>query len=321
MKIKKDCPVCFSQNIKFIYTGYDYLYETTNDSYDMFECRSCKAIFLNPFPDSTETSKFYPAHYYSYDTNKPKGFFAKIKDDIVRSKMEPKTKFSLMESLLIKIFESKYSGLPLYKKENATFLDIGCGSGTNLALLSKFGWNCYGIELHEKAVQFAKKNNLQVTQDSLESSDFTGKKFDCIRIWHVFEHLTDPHAALKKISKHLTNDGEILMAVPNTDSWPRKLFGPYWYGLDAPRHIINYSPRTLKQILPIYNLKISNITYASCGPYVGSLSHFLKAKFDFKVNLINNLFLIAITAPLDFITDHFKQGDTIFLTIKKYNTL
>jgi 2-polyprenyl-3-methyl-5-hydroxy-6-metoxy-1,4-benzoquinol methylase len=318
MKINKKnkCPVCRSVS-SYKYKGYDILYNTTNKEFHIFECVICKALFLKPFPTKEQTFAFYPTHYYSYSADDNVGFFEKVKQIIIKSKMEPQKKLSLYESILITLFKNKFSGIPLYKKRNAAFLDIGCGNGSNLKLLNKYGWKTYGIELDKNAVKHAKKQGLNVTQKSLEDASFKGVKFDCIRIWHVFEHLTDPHLAMKKLSSLLKDNGEILMAVPNTDSFARKLFGTYWYGLDVPRHVINYSPHTLTYLCAQYDLRITEVRYASVGAYIASISHFLRKNFGFTSNLINNLFLVFLTAPLDFASDLLGKGDTIFLKIKK----
>lgn len=320
MQIKKttiNCPICESKKNKFSCFGYDILYRMVNDKFSVFSCRDCGAMFVEPFPSRKKTSEYYPKNYYSYDTSSYQGFFENLKKKIVKYHTEPEAKFSFFDKLLIMIFKNKFSGVPLYKKENGKFLDIGCGSGVNLKTTREYGWEAHGIELDEKAVEYAKSQGLNVQRASLEEAQFFGNKFDCIRIWHVFEHLTDPNGVMKKISEILNDDGEILMAVPNTDSFPRILFGTYWYGLDVPRHVINYCPKALRYLCKKNDLKIEKIFCASCGSYVGSFSNFLRKKFGYNGNLINNLFLIALFSPLDFLSDFLKKGDTIFLTIKK----
>jgi 2-polyprenyl-3-methyl-5-hydroxy-6-metoxy-1,4-benzoquinol methylase len=291
----------------------------TPDRFSVLECRNCHALFINPFPNQEQTSKFYPQNYYSYEiSNHPKGFFENLKKKIIDYHTNPKAKFNFFDKILILIFKNKFSGVPLYRKEGGKFLDIGCGSGANLKTVKEYGWKAYGIELDEKAVTYAKRSGLDVECVSLEKAIFP-TKFDSIRIWHVFEHLTNPNESIKKISEILDDDGEILMAIPNSNSWAKKIFKKYWYSLDIPRHIIIYSPETLNQILKNNNLKIKELKFASCGSFVGSISNFLKFNFGYNGNLINNIFLISIFSIFDYLSDIFKKGDTIFITINKIN--
>ena len=311
------CPVCGSEDVKFFCFGYDMLYKMTPDKFSILECNKCSALFINPFLNQEQASKFYPQNYYSYEiSNQPKGFFENLKSKIIDYHTNSEAKFDLFDRILIMIFKNKFSGVPLYRKEGGKFLDIGCGSGANLKTVKEYGWEAYGIELDEKAVKYAKKNGFNVECASLEKATFP-IRFDSIRIWHVFEHLTNPNAALRKISQLLKDDGEILMAVPNSDSFSRMIFESYWYNLDVPRHVVNYCPRTLRYLCEKNNLRIEKIIYASCGSYVGSISNFLKYNFGIKRNLIDNIFLVILFSPLDFLSDFFKKGDTIFITLKK----
>jgi 2-polyprenyl-3-methyl-5-hydroxy-6-metoxy-1,4-benzoquinol methylase len=312
-----NCPVCNSEKNKFEFKGRDILYQMVEDEFSILSCQNCRAMFIDPFPSRERTNDFYPKNYYSYETSEPKGFFEDVKKKIIKFHTDPDAKLGIFDKLLVMIFKSKFSGMPLYKKEGGNFLDIGCGNGVNLKTVKNYGWDAYGIELDKNAVEYARRLGLNVECVGLEEADFSGKKFDCIRIWHVFEHLTNPKEAMAKIAGMLNDDGEILMAVPNSDSFSKKLFRSCWYALDAPRHVINYCPKTLRYLCKKNNLKIEKIVYASCGSYVGSLSNFLRSNFGYKKNLINNLFLIALFSPLDFLSDFMNKGDTIFLTIKK----
>ena len=71
------------------------------------------------------------------------------------------------------------------------------------------------------------------------------RKFDVIAMFHVLEHLEDPHAMLTTIRSLLVPDGLLLIEVPN-------LMGPWrmppgeFFRIE---HLSNFSPRTLLQLL------------------------------------------------------------------------
>ena len=315
MKILNKCPLCKSNNIKYSLTGKDLLYKISDHEYPIFACDNCSAMFLNPFPSAEQTSQFYPKSYYSYETSHADGFFEKVRKNIVEYHLNPKNKLSLIDKFFVFIFRSKFSGIPLYKKKGGKFLDIGCGIGSNLKLLNSYGWETHGIEIDENAVKHARKNGLNVTKNTIENVDFGINKFDCIRLWHVLEHLTNPISALNKIKLQLSPNGEILIAVPNTNSFAKKLFRNYWYSLDTPRHVINYSSKTIQYLCQKNQLKISKIQYSSAASFLGGISHLLRSHLNFEGNLVNNYFLLILLSPLDFISDMLHQGDTIFVKI------
>src|ERR1041384_1873566 len=63
------------------------------------------------------------------------------------------------------------------------------------------------------------------------------------------EHVSDPRSVLAEVSRVLKPDGVVILQVPNIDSWQFKAFGARWYGLDIPRHVIDYSQASMLRLL------------------------------------------------------------------------
>jgi SAM-dependent methyltransferase len=68
-------------------------------------------------------------------------------------------------------------------------------------------------------------------------------------MFHVLEHLPDPRSGLKYAGGLLRPGGTLVIQVPNIHSLQARLFGNLWYGLDVPRHVINFSPKALGLLL------------------------------------------------------------------------
>jgi hypothetical protein len=68
-------------------------------------------------------------------------------------------------------------------------------------------------------------------------------------MFHVLEHLPDPRMGLNYARKLLKPSGVLLIQVPNVSSIQARLFGSLWFGLDVPRHVINYTPEALSFLL------------------------------------------------------------------------
>ena len=98
-------------------------------------------------------------------------------------------------------------------------LDIGCGAGALGAdLKQKRDVHVSGIELNPDAAARARQRldavfNLPIEQID---DDQLGGPFDCIVIADVLEHLRDPGAVLRKCREWLSDDGSIVVSVPNS---------------------------------------------------------------------------------------------------------
>jgi hypothetical protein len=47
----------------------------------------------------------------------------------------------------------------------------------------------------------------------------------------------------------LKPNGRVVLQVPNIESWQYRLFGAKWYGLDIPRHVVDYSNTSMQMLL------------------------------------------------------------------------
>src|SRR5271157_3040097 len=103
--------------------------------------------------------------------------------------------------------------------EGSSFLEIGCGAGATLEYLKSKGASFVaGIDKNEEAIKLASGKGLDflsVADVEEEELPFREKEFDCIIFADVLEHLFNPWEVLKKISRHLKDDGYVLISLPN----------------------------------------------------------------------------------------------------------
>ena len=88
----------------------------------------------------------------------------------------------------------------------------------------------------------ARSLGLNVTLGMLKDAHFENSFFDVIRLSNVVEHLANPKETFREIHRILKPNGIIYLTVPNTRILVFWLFHENWYALDAPRHVISYSP-------------------------------------------------------------------------------
>src|SRR5262249_35749335 len=68
-------------------------------------------------------------------------------------------------------------------------------------------------------------------------------------LFHVVEHVVNPRDVLTEVFRVLKRNGSVVLQVPNIGSWQFKVFRAKWYGLDVPRHVIDYSQKSMLKLL------------------------------------------------------------------------
>lgn len=101
----------------------------------------------------------------------------------------------------------------------ANVLDVGCSNGTLLEAARSQGWQAYGIELGEVAVQSCLNKGLQVVHGSFpEDLPADWPAMDAVMLFDVLEHLPSPRQSLQQMITCLKTEGLLLVQVPNQRS-------------------------------------------------------------------------------------------------------
>ena len=132
----------------------------------------------------------------------------------------------------------------------ARILEIGCGTGHNLAMLSAFGdVDAIEIDDHSRGIA-AQRLGRDVGASPLpELSGVVDQSYDMVAILDVLEHVEDDRAALKAIAARLRPGGSILLTVPQYP-W-------MWTGHDAAsHHFRRYTKATLRKVAEEAGLKL-----------------------------------------------------------------
>src|SRR5262245_24289773 len=229
------CPVCLNPVTAPALTGSDLLFESTTKNFTLHTCLSCRCLFLNPMPGDEEIAGFYPTQYWWSSSKSGKGTLKTLESIYRKLALRDHIQFIMRSA-------ADRSGVEL--------LDVGCGSGTLLGLIKKRGIRPTGVDFSSEAAQVAaKENGVRVVVGSLAEAGFPNHSFDIVTLFHVMEHVTNPRSVLAEVSRILKPDGVVILQVPNIDSWQFKAFGAKWYGLDIPRHVIDYSKGSILNLL------------------------------------------------------------------------
>lgn len=146
-------------------------------------------------------------------------------------------------------------------KQGGSLLDLGCSSGGLLRAMAGPSWKLYGIEMSESVARRAEADSgAQVFIGDILDASYAPASFDVITCFHVFEHLYEPRAVLKKVAEWLKPGGIFYVNVPNCDSAGAHIFRSYWYALELPRHLFHFSPSSLGNLAHSVGLETLSLT-------------------------------------------------------------
>lgn len=124
-------------------------------------------------------------------------------------------------------------------------LEVGCGKGTFLRELARRGISCEGIDFSKEMIESAKKV-CQGHPLTLHYGDFTThsfpKKYDCVILSAIIEHIEDDTAFMKKVASILTEKGEIIL-LTSAHPWLYSVFDKQAH------HYRRYSKKQLHALL------------------------------------------------------------------------
>jgi 2-polyprenyl-3-methyl-5-hydroxy-6-metoxy-1,4-benzoquinol methylase len=108
---------------------------------------------------------------------------------------------------------------PQRDADSVRVLDVGCGNGSQLALpLARRGFQVTGIDIDTRSIEHAK----QLTKDLINATFVCGDvaelkagHFEVVILAEVLEHMTEPRRLLMESAKHLSEDGIVIVTVPN----------------------------------------------------------------------------------------------------------
>lgn len=110
-------------------------------------------------------------------------------------------------------------GLPA----EAMIVEIGCGTGDNLPMLSRFG-RVRAMEADDYALSIARRSGIEVQGGRLGNRlPFADRSFDLVCLLDVLEHVEDDVGGLAAAGRLLRPSGRLLATVP-AYQW---LFGPH----------------------------------------------------------------------------------------------
>jgi len=281
------CPLCGSNML-----------EIWDKPSNIAKCENCSFIFDNPRPSFENISNYY---------SKPRKYDSWI-SDISQRDVLWKRRLNKVKRIV----------------SHGNLLDIGAGIGQFLFYAKDYFGTVKGTEISDSAISIAKDMfGIYLLKGRIEEIP-QDKSYDVITLFHVLEHVENPHMTIQAIHSLLHPGGVVIIAVPNDIGslkqrlkrvlkalFPSKIqkFGISGFNritLDESQgeiHLSHFTPNVLKHFLSENGF---DIIEESLDPYF--VSRGLRRKID-EIYYFINIVIFRLTGK--------NLYDTIWIAARK----
>ena len=281
-----DCCLCGSPGI-VLYKGLtDRLFDVPG-RWGFRRCSSadCGLVWLDPMPIKADVGKLYE-NYHTHARDDPlqtliHRFYHVVRDGYLQSRLRYSKGVGPRWYRLFAPLAYLHHYGHLHVEASAMFLpssqpgskvlDVGCGGGYLLARMKSLGWQGEGTEIDPVALEVARARGIPVRLGDLEDQYYAEDHFDAIHISHVIEHVHDPVSLVHECHRILKPGGTLVVLTPNVASQTHLYFGADWRGLEPPRHLHLFSPRSVMRAVVAAGFSLDNtrvLTRATNAPAV-----------------------------------------------------
>ena len=225
-------------------------------------CPDCGCLQILEVP--VDLAFHYGEGYYSFSAG-DSGPRSMVASWLVRARNEHLSgRFNPLGAVVARV--KPYTALASVKSlrlaRSTRVLDVGCGGGELLRALRLAGFGrLTGVDPFV-AAELDLGGGARVLR--CELAEVTGE-FDLVMFHHSLEHMPDPCAALQCAFDRLAPGGTCLVRIPTVSSWAWRHYGVDWCSLDAPRHLMLHSRRSIEQLAQSCGFQLDRIVDDSNG--------------------------------------------------------
>ena len=204
------CIVCDS---KALINLHDY------KNHHLSRCETCGFVFAKKIPSLKELEE----HYKGYGRN------------------------DYLSPITIKRYNELLDTFEKFRKTNK-ILDVGCGIGYFLEVAKERGWEVYGTEFTDEAIQICSSKGINMQKGILSTRNYQSEEYDIITSFEVIEHINNPIEELTNFHALLRKGGLVYVTTPNFNSLVRYRLKSDYNVICYPEHLSYYTPKTLKNV-------------------------------------------------------------------------
>lgn len=205
------CILCGHNQLETL-IGYESCYLT--------KCRKCKFVFVQRVPTESELIEHYSRYPRSFDVS----------------------------DLTIKRYNQLLDTFESSRKHNR-ILDVGAGNCLFLIEATKRGWQAYGTDFGQSAVDIGTMHGINMKQGKLEADWYAPDFFDVVTTFKTIEHVNSPNTEIENIQKILRPGGLVYLTTPNFNSIERRTMKINYNAIEYPEHLSYYSPHSMNYLL------------------------------------------------------------------------
>lgn len=158
------------------------------------------------------------------------------------------TRNNFISPITVKNYQDLLTSFEPYRK-TGRILDIGCGDGYFLEEARKMGWEVYGTEYTDDAIEVCKEKGIQMHQGKLTPTNYDADSFDVITSFEVIEHINNPIEEVQNIRSILRKGGIFYLTTPNFNAIERYILKKDYNIITYPEHLSYYTPKTINYLL------------------------------------------------------------------------
>jgi SAM-dependent methyltransferase len=297
MRTLSECPVCSATTYAAKSIAH-YPVKRKNLSIDIqfVKCFGCGHVFTNPQQTWADLEPFY-GDYHVFNDHQP--------SDI-----------EIDQTIAGELKDGRINHAKVVP--GGRYLDVGCGTGRMIRIMSRLGMQAEGVEPAAGAAAAAQQRGVNVKCSTLEEAKYPDSHFDTITLYDVVEHVPEPTATLRECKRILKPDGEIVINTPNYNSIVYRFARETWRGLDLPHHMHLFSPSSMKiaaeraGLLP-FSVITKSYHHHVESQIINTLRHkaFVPAKLNSRLRL-----MMPIASYLTGVGNNTERGEAVLAHLR-----
>ena len=232
------CPLCGERSHQLVFQARDVLFARPGE-YRIVACSACELRYVSPRPTLDALGLHYPDEY---------GIYQPMEDlpKYLRTMAAHATATRWRKTL--KRIEKVTGTL----RPETRVVDVGSGLNNDflIALQRMRGIQGVAVEFKTEAADYIRdKLHMQVSAGTLQDAHFPDASFDLVSMNEYLEHEPHPREVLLEARRITAKGGHISIEVPYVEGAAARMFGSRWSQVDAPRHLIHFTHKTLEDML------------------------------------------------------------------------